>query len=73
MGQLAEHGYTLAKDLKNADICVVNSCTVKNPSESRGLHLATWRFFLFCFFQQGWFLGTAMGLALKTWKLLLEV
>ena len=42
MGQLAEHGYTLVNDMDNADICVVNSCTVKNPSESRGLHLATW-------------------------------
>lgn len=42
MGQLAEHGYTLVNDMDTADICVVNSCTVKNPSESRGLHLATW-------------------------------
>jgi len=41
MGQLAMHGYTLVDSLDAADICVVNSCTVKNPAESRGLHLAT--------------------------------
>ena len=41
MGQLAMHGYTLVDSLEDAEICVVNSCTVKNPAESRGLHLAT--------------------------------
>jgi tRNA A37 methylthiotransferase MiaB len=41
MGQLAMHGYTLVDSLDAAEICVVNSCTVKNPAESRGLHLAT--------------------------------
>lgn len=39
MGQLAMHGYTLVDSLDAAEICVVNSCTVKNPAESRGLHL----------------------------------
>ena len=42
MGQLAEHGYTLVPSMEEADVCVVNSCTVKTPSESRGLHLASW-------------------------------
>ena len=40
MGQLSQHGYTLVDSLDQAEICVVNSCTVKNPAESRGLHLA---------------------------------
>eukprot|EP00435_Cladocopium_sp_Y103_P012392 s1020_g3.t1 len=39
MGQLAQHGYSLVDSLDDAEICVVNSCTVKNPAESRGLHL----------------------------------
>ena len=41
MGQLKEHGYTLVDSLEDSEICLVNSCTVKNPAESRGLHLAT--------------------------------
>ena len=45
MGQLSSHGYTLVPSLDQADVCVVNSCTVKNPSESRGLHLAPWQIF----------------------------
>lgn len=43
MGQLKEHGYSLVPSMEEADVCVVNSCTVKTPSESRGLHLASCR------------------------------
>ncbi|CAE7243446.1 cdkal1 [Symbiodinium sp. CCMP2592] len=39
LGQLHDYGYTLVDKLEESDICVVNSCTVKTPSESRGLHL----------------------------------
>jgi len=38
MGQLRDYGYTLVDSVEECDICVVNSCTVKNPSESRGLN-----------------------------------
>lgn len=33
MGQLGEYGYTLCADAKSADLILVNSCTVKNPSQ----------------------------------------
>eukprot|EP00913_Durusdinium_trenchii_P025054 g23518.t1 len=49
LGQLQDYGYTVVQDLgpwyircedvEACDVCVVNSCTVKTPSESRGLHL----------------------------------
>ncbi|KAI9179120.1 hypothetical protein H9P43_005782 [Blastocladiella emersonii ATCC 22665] len=32
-GILAAHGYTLTRDAEAADVWVLNSCTVKNPSE----------------------------------------
>ncbi|XP_050092582.1 threonylcarbamoyladenosine tRNA methylthiotransferase [Anopheles aquasalis] len=32
-GQLAQYGYNLTNDKKAADLWVLNSCTVKNPSE----------------------------------------
>ena len=32
MGQLAEYGYNLIDNEKEADLILVNSCTVKNPS-----------------------------------------
>ncbi|XP_049546458.1 threonylcarbamoyladenosine tRNA methylthiotransferase [Anopheles darlingi] len=32
-GQLAQYGYNLTSDKKAADLWVLNSCTVKNPSE----------------------------------------
>lgn len=38
MGQLRDYGYTLVDTIEECDCCVVNSCTVKNPSESRGLN-----------------------------------
>ncbi|CAK9061592.1 unnamed protein product [Durusdinium trenchii] len=39
LGQLQDYGYTVVQDVEACDVCVVNSCTVKTPSESRGLHL----------------------------------
>ncbi|EAR99465.2 MiaB-like tRNA modifying enzyme, archaeal-type family protein (macronuclear) [Tetrahymena thermophila SB210] len=33
MGQLAEYGYNLCSDPKDAHLILVNSCTVKNPSQ----------------------------------------
>jgi threonylcarbamoyladenosine tRNA methylthiotransferase CDKAL1 len=38
LGQLKDYGYTLVDSVEECDVCVVNSCTVKNPSESRGLN-----------------------------------
>ena len=32
-GLLAENGYRVSDDMKNADCHIINSCTVKNPSE----------------------------------------
>jgi len=40
MGLLREYGYELADNLEMADACVVNSCTVKNPSQDTAVHLA---------------------------------
>mmetsp|Transcript_110466 Transcript_110466/g.219611 ORF Transcript_110466/g.219611 Transcript_110466/m.219611 type:complete len:588 (+) Transcript_110466:89-1852(+) len=39
LGQLKDYGYSLVNTLDDCDVCIVNSCTVKSPSESRGLHL----------------------------------
>lgn len=39
LGLLSNYGCTLVDTLEECDVCVVNSCTVKTPSESRGLHL----------------------------------
>ena len=33
MGQLAEFGYTLVDSINDADLILINSCTVKNPSQ----------------------------------------
>jgi len=41
MGQLREYGYKLVDSLDECDACVVNSCTVKTPSESRGLSVVS--------------------------------
>jgi threonylcarbamoyladenosine tRNA methylthiotransferase CDKAL1 len=38
LGQLRDYGYTLVDTVAECDVCVINSCTVKNPSESRGLN-----------------------------------
>lgn len=31
-GLLADYGYNIVDDLEKADACLLNSCTVKNPS-----------------------------------------
>lgn len=41
MGQLREYGYTLVDSMEECDALVVNSCTVKQPSETRALNLVT--------------------------------
>eukprot|EP00743_Colponemidia_sp_Colp-15_P005396 GILK01005798.1.p1 GENE.GILK01005798.1~~GILK01005798.1.p1 ORF type:complete len:585 (+),score=92.25 GILK01005798.1:72-1757(+) len=33
MGQLAAYGYSFTEDAEEADVCLINSCTVKNPSQ----------------------------------------
>mmetsp|Transcript_123825 Transcript_123825/g.241068 ORF Transcript_123825/g.241068 Transcript_123825/m.241068 type:complete len:554 (+) Transcript_123825:98-1759(+) len=41
MGQLREYGYILVDSFEDCDALVVNSCTVKQPSEIRALNLVT--------------------------------
>ena len=38
-GILGSYGYRFTDDMDEADICVINSCTVKDPSQSAFLHL----------------------------------
>eukprot|EP00931_Biecheleriopsis_adriatica_P099896 TRINITY_DN7472_c0_g1_i1.p1 TRINITY_DN7472_c0_g1~~TRINITY_DN7472_c0_g1_i1.p1 ORF type:complete len:599 (+),score=97.65 TRINITY_DN7472_c0_g1_i1:40-1797(+) len=40
-GQLRDYGYTLVDSLEESDAIVINSCTVKHPSETRALNLVT--------------------------------
>lgn len=40
MGVLAEAGFVLVEDYKSADAVVLNSCTVKNPSQDGAVNLA---------------------------------
>lgn len=37
-GQLASYGYVLVESVEECDVVVVNSCTVKHPSETRALN-----------------------------------
>lgn len=39
MGLLRDYGYTFADRLEDADACIVNSCTVKNPSQETAVTL----------------------------------
>jgi len=39
MGQLRDYGYTLVDRLEDCDACVINSCTVKHPSETRAMNM----------------------------------
>eukprot|EP00446_Apocalathium_sp_SHHI-4_P042610 CAMPEP_0177330536 /NCGR_PEP_ID=MMETSP0368-20130122/20576_1 /TAXON_ID=447022 ORGANISM="Scrippsiella hangoei-like, Strain SHHI-4" /NCGR_SAMPLE_ID=MMETSP0368 /ASSEMBLY_ACC=CAM_ASM_000363 /LENGTH=589 /DNA_ID=CAMNT_0018790871 /DNA_START=51 /DNA_END=1817 /DNA_ORIENTATION=- len=39
MGLLQEYGYILTDKLEDADVCLVNSCTVKNPSQDSAMNL----------------------------------
>lgn len=41
MGMLAEYGYTLVDSIEECDACVINSCTVKHPSETRAMNMVT--------------------------------
>lgn len=34
MGQLVDYGYTLVEEPLDADLILINSCTVKNPSQA---------------------------------------
>lgn len=38
-GLLSEYGYTLVDDPDQADACLINSCTVKNPSQEKFVNL----------------------------------
>lgn len=40
-GQLKDYGYTLVDSLEESDAVVINSCTVKHPSETRALNLVS--------------------------------
>eukprot|EP00438_Fugacium_kawagutii_P030893 Skav215846 [mRNA] locus=scaffold1630:140135:143944:- [translate_table: standard] len=40
-GQLKDYGYTLVDSLEESDAIVINSCTVKHPSETRALNLVS--------------------------------
>jgi threonylcarbamoyladenosine tRNA methylthiotransferase CDKAL1 len=33
IGQLAEYGYNITSNPDDADLILINSCTVKNPSQ----------------------------------------
>jgi threonylcarbamoyladenosine tRNA methylthiotransferase CDKAL1 len=33
IGQLAEYGYNIVDSIEAADLILINSCTVKNPSQ----------------------------------------
>mmetsp|Transcript_111002 Transcript_111002/g.312979 ORF Transcript_111002/g.312979 Transcript_111002/m.312979 type:complete len:572 (-) Transcript_111002:217-1932(-) len=39
MGLLRDYGYSLVNKLEDADACIVNSCTVKNPSQDTAITL----------------------------------
>lgn len=41
MGQLVEYGYSLTKSVDEADLVLINSCTVKNPSQAALLRMVT--------------------------------
>eukprot|EP00382_Lankesteria_abbotti_P001480 CAMPEP_0113845078 /NCGR_PEP_ID=MMETSP0372-20130328/566_1 /TAXON_ID=340204 /ORGANISM="Lankesteria abbotti" /LENGTH=410 /DNA_ID=CAMNT_0000814099 /DNA_START=762 /DNA_END=1994 /DNA_ORIENTATION=- /assembly_acc=CAM_ASM_000359 len=41
MGLLHERGYKFAESIHDADVCVFNSCTVKNPSQDSFVQLIT--------------------------------
>eukprot|EP01100_Stratorugosa_tubuloviscum_P012829 TRINITY_DN618_c1_g2_i4.p1 TRINITY_DN618_c1_g2~~TRINITY_DN618_c1_g2_i4.p1 ORF type:complete len:658 (-),score=284.40 TRINITY_DN618_c1_g2_i4:33-2006(-) len=38
-GQLASYGYSVTENFENADIYIINSCTVKNPSQDAFFNL----------------------------------
>ena len=38
-GLLADYGYKIVDDMERADACLLNSCTVKNPSQEKFINL----------------------------------
>jgi tRNA A37 methylthiotransferase MiaB len=38
-GMLQDQGYTIVDSMESADACLINSCTVKNPSEVKFVNL----------------------------------
>lgn len=38
-GLLADYGFTITDDIDKADACLLNSCTVKNPSQEKFINL----------------------------------
>lgn len=38
-GLLADYGFTIVDDMEKADACLLNSCTVKNPSQEKFVNL----------------------------------
>ena len=41
MGLLYEYGYDIVDNVKNSDICIINSCTVKSPSQAAFINYVT--------------------------------
>lgn len=39
MGQLASYGFSLVENIDESDVVVINSCTVKNPSQDAIVNL----------------------------------
>lgn len=39
MGQLANYGFSLVDNVENSDVVIINSCTVKNPSQDAIVNL----------------------------------
>mmetsp|Transcript_84719 Transcript_84719/g.133808 ORF Transcript_84719/g.133808 Transcript_84719/m.133808 type:complete len:565 (-) Transcript_84719:25-1719(-) len=39
MGLLRDYGYALTDEFETADACIINSCTVKNPSQDTAVNL----------------------------------
>ncbi|TEB19656.1 Methylthiotransferase, partial [Perkinsus sp. BL_2016] len=40
MGLLVKYGYVLVESIEECDLCILNSCTVKNPSQDAASNLA---------------------------------
>ena len=38
-GLLQDYGFTLVDTVDDADACLINSCTVKNPSQEKFINL----------------------------------
>jgi threonylcarbamoyladenosine tRNA methylthiotransferase CDKAL1 len=41
MGMLSKNGFSIVKTLEEADLCILNSCTVKNPSQEAAVNSVT--------------------------------